>query len=337
MKKLFFVTLLAALGFSACDRNQPDPVDDPLKDVVYDPTPVHIDVPIGVPRMPISDENPLTEQGIALGKALYYDPIIDGSGDRACGACHLQEYSFSSGPTVMPHVNLGFDKLFLWNGSVQGTLEDAMYFEVDDFFETDVSVLNEHSTYPTKFKQAFGINKIETKHVAWALAQYMRTQNSFNSWYDKDVRGDVNLTPLQKEGEEIYFSEKGDCFHCHGYPLMKDNELHNNGLNDDYSHEEDQGYYTVSGDMLDMGKFKTPTLRNIALTAPYMHDGRFETLTEVVTFYSEGVKDSEYVDPLMKQAQYGGIGLEQDEIQALVAFLHTFTDSTFIADPTLRP
>jgi len=309
-----------------------------LDDVLYDPHPISIEIPDpSFPKLPDPPENPLTKEGIALGKRLYYDPIIDGQGNRSCGTCHLQEYSFSSGDAVLPHLNLGFDQVFLWNGAVDGSLEDAMRFEVIDFFATDVSALNAHEEYPVLFKEAFGIENIEQEHVALALAQFQKTVNSYNSKYDKYKRGESSFTSLEKQGEFIFFSEIGDCFHCHSAPLFKDNKIHNNGLNKHYSEIADQGHFQVSGNPLDSGKFKTPTLRNIALTAPYMHDGRFATLEEVIGFYSYGVHSNDLVDPLMKKAHNGGVALEKEEVQALVAFLHTLTDKTFINNADFAP
>ena len=317
--------------WGACDGV--DPVDD-----TYTPQPVTIEVPdSSFPIMIENPVNPTTKEGIALGKRLYYDPIIDGLENRSCSGCHFQELSFSSGPTVLPHVNLGFDNIFLWGGGVKGTLEDAMRFEVMDFFATDVSKLNTHDEYPALFKKAFGSEEIDQEHVALALAQFLKTVNSYNSKYDQYKRGEATFTTQERHGEFIFFSEKGDCFHCHSAPLFKDNRLHNTGLNRFHNRVEDQGHFIESGDPLDSGKFKTPTLRNIGLTSPYMHDGRFATLQEVVSFYSYGVQNNSQIDPLMKKAHDGGIALDPEEMEALIAFLHTLTDESFLKNPDFAP
>lgn len=311
---------------------------DPLDKVEYNPHSVTINIPDpSFPPVPINPANPLTEEGIALGKRLYYDPIIDGKGNRSCSSCHFQEKSFSSGKAVLAHVNLGFDEVFLWKGDFEGDIEDAMRFEVTDFFGTDVAKLNTHEDYPTLFKEAFNITDIEQEHVAFALAQFLKTVNSYNSKYDQYKRGETSFTKQERLGEYLFFSEKGDCFHCHSAPLFKDNQLHNNGLNLNHSREEDQGHFLISRNPTDSGKFKTPTLRNIELTAPYMHDGRYATLEEVVLFYSFQVENNQQVDPLMKKAHQGGLKLEPDEISALVAFMKTLTDQEFIENPLYAP
>ncbi len=271
----------------------------------------------------------MTVEGVALGKKLYYDPILHKAQSLACATCHLQAQSFSSQPAVLPHVNLGWQHNWLWKGDVQGSLEDIMAFEVQDFFETNLDNLNNHSQYPTLFNQVFAVDKIEFEHIEKALAQFLRTLNSGNAKFDQVQRGEAAFTNKEALGLELFFTEKGDCFHCHATTFFSDNQLHNNALDANPS----PGYFEVTGDSLDYGKFKSPTLRNIELTAPYMHDGRHATLTEVIDFYSEGLQHSATVDPLMKQLNNGGIQLSIDEKNALLAFLKTLTDEDFINNP----
>lgn len=335
MDRLFTIAILTTLSFLfSCGGNTVHPLDD----VEYNPhfVDVKIDHP-GFPVMPVNPDNLLTEEGIALGRKLYYDPLMHPNNEHACATCHQQQYSFSSDKTVLQHINLGFDQVFLWKGDKTGSIEDIMLFEVEEFFGTNIEKLSKNEMYPTLFKKAFGVNEIETEHVAFALAQFLKTLNSFNSKYDRYLFKKDKLTDVERRGELIFFSEIGDCFHCHSAPLFKDNLLHNNGLDAKYLNEEDKGHYLVSGLDEDKGKFKTPTLRNIALTAPYMHDGRFETLEEVITFYSYGVNNVANIDPLMKQAHKGGIELEPEDIKALVAFLHTLTDMSVVENPDFGP
>ncbi|MFY0672887.1 MAG: cytochrome-c peroxidase [Bacteroidia bacterium] len=322
------------MGFYGCDVFQ----NDPLKDVVYDPTlvSIQIDHP-GFPNIPKHADNPVTEEGIALGRKLYYDSRLHENSEHSCATCHQQQNAFTSDKSVLTHINLGFDNVFLWKGDKQGTLEDIMLFEVDEFFNADMSKLSVDEDYRRMFKQAFGIEKIESQYAAYALAQFLKTLNSYNSKYDQYLRNEIDLTDAEKRGELIFFSEIGDCFHCHSAPLFKDNLLHNNGLDSDYKTDEDYGHYRISGIAADKGKFKTPTLRNIELTAPYMHDGRFETLEEVIVYYSYGVNNVANIDPLMKQAYKGGIALEPDDILALVAFLKTLTDYDVIENKDFGP
>ncbi len=298
----------------------------------YNPTPHHLSFPSYFPDMEIPSHNKLTVEGIRLGRKLYYDVKLHPSQSLSCSFCHNQQNSFSSpSSNCMPHVNLGFSTNFLWNGHVQGELEDIMLFEVEDFFGTDVSVLQADEEYPAMFKEAFGTSKITTKLAARALAQFFRTLNSYRSRYDGMLQGTEFFTPQEWDGYDIFFSERGDCFHCHGGALMTDNLFHNNGL-DQFP---DDGRYEETNNPGDLGKFKTPTLRNIELTGPYMHDARYQTLEEVIEFYSSGLQWSETIDPLMKKVQSGGAGLTAQEKENLLLFLKTLTDSSFINNPDL--
>src|SRR5690554_7884700 len=133
-----------------------------------------------------------------------------------------------------------------------------MLFEVNDFFETNIQLLNDNATYKALFMRAYGINEITSKDVAYALAQFFRTLNSTDSKFDRFMKGEVNLTPEEWDGYDIFYTERGDCFHCHGTVLFHDNIFGNNGLDLD----PDAGLYAITGNMNDYGKFKTPTLRN---------------------------------------------------------------------------
>ena len=187
--------------------------------------------------------------------------------------------------------------------------------------------LNGNIEYVQLFKQAFNIDYIDSNHVVMALAQFERTLISSNSKFDKYIRGEVQLSSSELNGYAIFNSEKGDCFHCHGTQMFMDNSFHNNGL--DSEPFLDIGLAAESKDPADNGKFKTPTLRNIEFSAPYMHDGRFSSLEEVIEHYNSGGKYSSTVDTLMKKL---GIGLQltNQEKQDLIAFLKTLSDSEFI-------
>ncbi len=298
----------------------------------WNPTPYELVIPLGFPGMNIPEDNLLTVEGIQLGRMLYYDSIIDLKNNRACASCHVQENSFSlSTDNCMPHLNLAWSSAFLWDGKVEGSLEDIMLFEVDDFFMTDVTKLNEHSEYPDLFFKAFGTRNITSKEVAYALAQFERTKISSNSKWDRHLRGEVSLSQAETLGYVVFSTEKGDCFHCHGTTLFTSNLFHNNGLDSIPL----QGRAGITGDNNDIGKFKSPTLRNIEFTAPYMHDGRYETLEEVIDFYSSGVKWSPTIDPLMKNVNQGGVRLTDEDKINLIAFLKTFSDTSYLNNPAL--
>lgn len=328
VKAFFCVFLLILFASIGCNKDQ-EP--DPGNGWVFNPQPLTLQYPDNVPIMIFDEENPLTVEGVALGRKLYYDKLLHPEGTMACADCHQQAYSFSSDAAVLPHVNLGWNKNFLWNGEVIGNLEDIMLFEVEEFFETDVSKFNASDVYPQLFYEAFGAEEITATHLSRAIAQFVRTMNSFDSEYDRVFRpgGNGYFTDEELNGYDIFFTEKGDCFHCHGGVLFTDNLFHNNGLDAN----PEKGLSLNSGNPLDAGKFKTPTLRNIALTAPYMHDGRYETLEEVIDFYSEGLHLSPTIDPLMKQANQGGIRLSVQDKKDLLAFLKILTDSTFLTNP----
>ena len=191
--------------------------------------------------------------------------------------------------------------------------------------------LQQHSEYPNLFNKAFGSSTIDSTLVTKAIAQFERTLISSNSKFDKFLLGEVSLTPEEQEGFNVFMDEnRGDCFHCHGSennPLWTDNIFHNNGLDETFT---DLGLGAVSGDPADNGKFKSPSLRNLAFTAPYMHDGRFNTLDEVINHYSEGLKHSSTIDPLMKKVAQGGVGLSVEDKAALKAFLLSLSDYEFI-------
>lgn len=299
---------------------------------VSSPTPYHIEYPEAFPDMIIPTDNPTTNEGVQLGRRLYYDKLLHPNQSLSCSSCHHQSQAFSSSESnCLPHINLGWAQSYLWNGKIEGTLEDIMKFEVEDFFGTDLNLLNNDDEYPTLFFNAFGVSKITSKEVAYALAQWFRVMNSTNSKYDRFLLGLEAFTPEEMDGYDIFFTERGDCFHCHGGPLMSDNLFHNNGL--DMTPEE--GRYEISQNTADIGKFKTPTLRNIEVTGPYMHDGRFSSLEEVVDFYASGLQWSPTIDPLMKKIEFGGIALSPSEKANLVSFLKTLTDHSFLNNPDL--
>lgn len=319
MKQIAISVALIIILFACKETEQP----------AYTPTPYQLKVPSGFPEMSIPVDNPLTIEGVALGKKLYYDNVLDKNQSRSCSSCHHQEQSFSSQPDVLPHVNLGWNYNWLWKGDVQGSLEDIMAFEVQEFFETNLDNLNNHSEYPNLFKRAFDVDNITYNDVEKALAQFLRTLNSGNAKFDKVLRKEAEFTNQENLGFELFFSEKGDCFHCHATAFFSDNQLHNNALDSN----PDPGHFEITGDPLDYGKYKSPTLRNIEYTAPYMHNGEYASLEDVVNFYSEGLKQSPTVDPLMKQLSSGGVQLTDEEKAALVAFLKTLSDEEFINNP----
>ena len=314
--------------------------------VTFDPTLFDLSIPQGFPDMVIPDDNPLTVEGVALGRFLFYDEILSGNNSQSCATCHSQDFAFTDngnktsvgidgtmGDRNTPAViNVGWLTSLFWDGRAT-TVEDQALGPVPNPIEmhlewTEAMIkLNNHENYPDLFFKAFGTYDIDSTMVVKAIAQFERTIISSNSKWDRYLRGEVSLTKAEAKGFEIFFTEKGDCFHCHTSILFTDNLFHNNGLDSIFN---DEGLSNITNNPNDKGKFKTPTLRNIEFTAPYMHDGRFATLEEVIDFYSDGIIWSPSIDPLMKKVSQGGVNLNEEEKNNLIAFIKTLTDTTFV-------
>lgn len=296
----------------------------PQPEETFQPTPYELPTPLFFPtKNNIPADNPMTVEGVALGEKLFFE-------EKSCAMCHHKEHSFEFGPegtlenlgtphTMLPLINLVWNTTGLgWKGQVE-TLEDMVYAAYTDPLEINADTaevakrLQQTEAYPTLFKKAFGTDKISFVLVEKAIAQYVRSLVFANSKFDRYMRGEEQLTQDELNGYQLFITENGaDCFHCHGggsNALFTTNLQYNNGL-----------------DAVTEDEFKAPTLRNIALTAPYMHDGRFNTLDEVIDFYSEGVQYSEQISPLMHHVMEGGVQLTPDEKRQLKAFLQTLTD-----------
>jgi cytochrome c peroxidase len=308
--------------------------------------------PYGFPDMIHPSDNLLTEEGIALGKYLFNSPILSHSEGLACTSCHLQENGFSSpgnfssnvngvatNRNAMALINLGWVNELAWDGRSTG-LEAKVLGSITNPFSIQGSSdslkarAEKDEQFMVLFSSAFNNESITIENAAKGLAQYIRTLVSANSKFDKYLNGEVQLSPSELGGYATFNSEKGDCFHCHGTQQFSDNLFHNNGL--DPEPFTDLGLGAITGDAADFGKYRATTLRNIEHTAPYMHDGRFATLEEVVEHYNSGGTYSSTIDPKMKKV---GIGLQltNQEKQDLVAFLKTLTDENFLTNTNITP
>jgi len=305
-------------------------------------------------KLPADTLNPLTEAGIALGRRLFFDPILSRDSSIACVSCHLPERAFTDGKAIA--VGVGGEKGFrnapsltnlawinqglFWDGRSPGLELQALDpvenpHEMDSDWDTVLSRLRQQPSYVNAFQDAFGISspaQINKQLAARAIAQFERTLISSESKYDQVQRGEAQFSPLEQRGRDIFFDASAElpdaeCGHCHTPPLFTDQTYINNGLQ--ISHDldaiKDRGRGGVTGVRYENGRFRVPSLRNIALTAPYMHDGSLPTLEAVIDHYDSGGHPGPNVDPKIRP-----LGLSELDKQALVAFLRTLTDSAFV-------
>jgi cytochrome c peroxidase len=347
MKKI--ATLLIASLFLAisCKKDDPDPTP------IHKTTPYTFKQPQHFPQPYIPADNPMTVEGVKLGRHLYYETSMSVDNTISCASCHQQTYNFSTpapkgtgvnGQTknsVMIQSNLAWQQHFLWDGHAASiehvaemTITDPV--EMNNTWEAALNSLKAQPKYVALFNDAFGPNSITKENTAKALGQFVRTMISADSRFDKWQRGEVQFTQLELTGYDMFNSEEGDCFHCHGdlttgnlFGAWGDLQFSNNGI--DSVLTPGAGLENVTGDPNDRGKFKIPSLRNVEYSFPYMHDGRFSTLQEVIEFYNMGGHLTATIDPNMKKA---GIGRNWSQTQkdALLAFLKTLTDNSFVTD-----
>lgn len=305
------------------------------------------------PPMIIPADNPTTEAGVALGRRLFYDPVLSKDSTVSCATCHRQELAFTDGRAIaigvegrrgrrsaMSLLNVGFQHAGLfWDGRIPDLETQALHpvtdpNEMDNSWAEVVHRLRTHPHYPEWFRTAFGEQPIDSVLVGRALAQFERTLISANSRFDQMERGTIDFTIAEQRGWAIFFDASrkvphGECNHCHVDPFFANPQFQHNGLakttlgNDMY----DNGRGAITGNRYDNGKFKVPTLRNIALTAPYMHDGRFASLEEVLEHYNQGGHPGINVSPNVRP-----LHLSEQDKQDLIAFLHTLTDSTILTN-----
>ena len=307
-------------------------------------------VPVGFPQPELPADNPLTQEGVALGEALFNDRRLSAGGVQSCASCHAKPRSFSDGQATsagvdgirgtrntMPLFNLAWSPAYAWDGGkprirdqVRAAMTNPIEMKAD---RTVVAVnLNRDAALRGRFGAAYGSPEVTADRIELALEQYLLTLVAADSKFDRSLRGVAQLTEEEKQGFVLFVTEYdpvrgrrgADCFHCHGGALFTDFGFRSNGLD---LASADAGRAGVTGRATDAGKFKTPSLRNVAVTAPYMHDGRFETLEEVVTHYDHGVKRASVLDPNLAKHPDAGLALTADEQRALVAFLRTLTDS----------
>lgn len=355
-KNVWFAGLVLAGSLVAGCREVDGP---PVDTAVFDPSPYVLDYG-DLPDPNIPQDNPLTIQGVKLGRMLFYDPQLSRNGTISCASCHKQENAFSDPRTfslgvdnlpgkrhAMAAFNLAWnDNEFFWDGRAH-LLRDQVLMPIQDGLEMDetlenvVSRLSDDGQYRDQFVRAFGSAEITVPRIALALEQFLHSVVSHNSKYDQYLRGEVSLTAEEERGRVLFFAEYNpffpqvsgaDCQHCHSGKNFENDEYLNNGLDDEAAFT-DLGRELVTGNAADKAKFKVPTLRNIELTGPYMHDGRFQTLEEVVDHYDHGLHDSPSLDVVLRNTIGTGLMLDSQDKADLVAFLKTLTDQDLLQNP----
>ncbi len=314
--------------------------------------PLNIGKNLPIPLLP--SDTPLFQTRVDLGEKLFHDPLLSKNNAISCMQCHQRKAAFSENTPLsiglhgkegtrnsMPLFNLAWKNEFFWDGRAPSLRQQVLdplidAHEMGEDLKTLEKKLQSTKAYPPLFAQAFDNSEVTAEKIALALETFLLTLTSHNSKFDQATQGFTRLSDQEKRGFQLFMTEYeprlgaygADCFHCHGGALFTDNSFHNNGLGDLL----DLGRFNATQRELDKGKFQTPSLRNIALTAPYMHDGRFHTLEEVVAHYTGGLKRKGSLSPLdANLAKHAGPGipLSKEDQLALIEFLHTLTDPKF--------
>lgn len=337
MKFSFSILLLIFLGIvSSCDSQD-------------DTTPsFSLSVPSSLGKFPIRTENPITQEGINLGRTLFFDPILSHNSRVSCSSCHFPKLAFSDGLTLsntgiskkelIRHTpvlfNLAWHNGYFWDGGAHNlasqafgplTHTDEMGSNLNDVMQK----LNESALYPILFQQAFPDEKITSKTLSFALEQYQLSLISGTSKYDDYLAGKNVLNTQELKGLKLFTKH---CESCHQGNHFSDFSYHNNGLDSAFNYEGEDprlGRYRITLNLDDLGKYKTPSLRNIELTAPYMHDGRFNNLEKVLTHYQHNIQ-------LSNTVELKNLSFNDDEKAAIITFLYTLTDEKFITKHTQK-
>ena len=317
---------------------KPDPSLEPRRSIVFT-------VPENWPAPQYKFEgNPLTEEGFALGRKLFFDPRLSRDNSISCGSCHQPFSAFAQFDHDLSHdvdnklgtrnsppiFNMNWHTGFFWDGGVNhielqplNPIQNPV--EMDEKLENIIAKLEQDAAYKEHFRKAFGDETINSQRIFKALAQFMGMLVSSNSRYDKYTRGETggDMTASELNGLSVFRSR---CASCHTEPLFSDYSYRNNGLLPSAVNDSGRGRITQAAE--DMYRFKVPSLRNLKYTPPYMHDGRFKTLQQVLNHYTTGIHSSATLDPLLA----GGLTLTETEKTDLLAFLNTLNDESFVTD-----
>lgn len=331
MKKFFYLSFLILIA--SCNKDKEEVFELSYPD--YFPTPVYS-----------FENNELTKDKFELGRKLFYDGILSSDNSVSCGSCHSQVHGFADhnvnfstgvnnlkGTRNSPAItNMIWSSSFMWDGGVNhievfSVAPITNPLEMNESMENVINKLNASASYRNAFKKAFGTETITDQLMLRALTSYMAMLVSADSKYDQFRQGKVLLTEQELQGMQL-FEQK--CASCHTAPLYTNNSFKNNGIDSVFS---DLGRGRITLNAVDNGKFKVPSLRNVELTYPYMHDGRFWTLEQVLEHYNTGIKNSETLAPEL----VNGLPMTAEEKKKIIAFLKTLTDYTIISDFKLAP
>jgi cytochrome c peroxidase len=339
---LQFIVILFLVVFSSCENKTENAFE--------------FAVPSNFPSARFPKNTPLNKEIIDLGKMLFYDPALSGNDSMSCASCHNIDYAFSDNGNALSKgihgtpgfrnspalFNLIWEKSLFRDGGV-GDLETQVitpvtaHFEMDQNFKSLLIKLNKNTNYKTAFEKAFGSDTITGQKILSAIAQFERTIISTDSRYDRWIRKEqgAHLNDFELEGLQLF---QNKCSGCHQGILFKDDLFHNNGLDSIFPgfekfDEPKLGRARITYKPEDRGKYKTPTLRNIELTAPYMHDGRIKNLEDVLDHYQSGIKLSSTLDTSLFEGNKTGIPLTENEKKVIISFLKTLTDTVFIKNP----
>ena len=349
LKQTFLIIVFLSF-LIACEKE-----DDGVT-ATFDDTPYALEYGnLPTPDLPI--DNPLTVEGVELGRMLFYETMLSKDGSQSCATCHEQIDGFSDADQfslgveglpgkrqAMPVFNLAWHtNEFFWDGRAPLLRDQALMpiqdpLEMNETLENVVAKLSDTKMYRDQFIRAFDTQEITSEKMALAMEQFMLSVVSYDSKYDRYLAGLEELTESELRGLQLFQTEYNpffpaqsgaDCQHCHGGANFENDLYMNNGLDTD-AEFTDMGREKVTNDPADRAKFKVPSLRNIAVTAPYMHDGRFQTLEEVIDHYNEGIQESSTADVTVLNTMETGLFLEEQDKIDLINFLKTLTDERFL-------
>lgn len=349
-KYIILLLFISILTIMACNP------DEPKEEVILDETPYEFQNG-SFPMPDLPTDNPLTIQGVELGRMLFYETMLSKDGTQACATCHDQNNGFSDSARfsigvelmpgkrqAMPIFNMAWHtNQFFWDGRANLLRDQALLpiqdpLEMNETLDNVITKLSDTEMYRNQFMRAFGSEAITEEKMSLAMEQFMLSIVSHDSKYDRYLAGEVQLTDSEERGRILFETEYNqffpdqsgaDCAHCHGGNNFDNNQYMNNGLDTD-ADITDIGREEVTMNAADKAKFKVPSLRNIAMTAPYMHDGRFQTLEEVVDHYNSGIQTSATTDQALLNTQQTGLMLTDTDKQDLINFMKTLTDDTFL-------